>query len=89
MSNRERFFAGHVFMLGDMEIRYQFQLDNHTEYGRINQLALKTYWQYCGNIDNLTLDKFTVFYLYFNQLVSVNITFSELIFTNEKGESQS
>lgn len=89
MSNRERFFAGHIFTIADMESRYQYQSDVGGEFGSIARLTLERYWRYYGNVDNLTIDKFTIFSLFFNELVSANLTFSELIFLDEKGESQS
>lgn len=89
MTNRDRFLAGHIFTIADMESRYQYQSDPDSEFGSIARLTLKRWWLYYGNVDNLTIDKFTIFYLFFNELVSANLTFSELIFLDEKGETPS
>lgn len=46
-------------------------------------------WEYYANIDPISINEFTVFYLFFNELVSKKLQFDQLIFADEKGETAS
>lgn len=87
MSNRERFYAGQPFRLKMFANVYKFSLD---DVAQCEQITVKTKhgdWEYYANIDPISLYEFTVFYLFFNELVSKKIRFDQLIFANEKGAS--
>ena len=89
MSNRNRFYAGDEFRLKKFANIYKFSIDNIANCEQIIVKKKDGDWEYYANIDPSSIDEFTAFYLFFNEFVSKKISFSELFFLDEKGESQS